>query len=98
MQFQRDFFADLLAMEDVVAKQDVTAADIRKLNFDVFYDIAWTLAKTADNSIPDPLSWLDSFSVFPIVEIFPELQEMLTATIASSTKKNPAALHQVVKR
>lgn len=37
-------------------------------------------------SIPDPQAWLDSFSVFPIVEIVPKLNELLT--LSSSTEKN----------
>lgn len=86
MQFQRDFFTDLISMEGTVKKKGVSVEDIRKINFDVFYDIAWTLAKTADNSIPDPLAWLDSFETFPIIEILPELQDMLAASIASGKK------------
>lgn len=85
-QFGRDFFADLFSMESVIKKKNVTADDIRKINFDVFYDMAWTLAKTADHAIPDPLTWLDTFESFPIIEIMPELQEMLAATIATQKK------------
>ena len=86
MQFQRDFFTDLISMEGAVSKKDASTNDIRKINFDVFYDIAWTLAKTADNAIPDPLTWLDGFETFPIIEIMPELQDMLSATIATKKK------------
>jgi len=86
MQFQRDFFTDLISMEGAVSKKNVSAEGIRKINFDVFYDIAWTLAKTADSSIPEPLAWLDSFETFPIIEILPELQDMLAASIATGKK------------
>jgi len=86
MQFQRDFFTDLISMEGAVKNKKAAVDDIRKINFDVFYDIAWTLAKTADNSIPEPLAWLDSFETFPIIEILPELQDMLAASIASGKK------------
>lgn len=86
MQFQRDFFADLMSMEGAIKNKKLTADDIRKINFDVFYDVAWCLAKTADPKLPDPLTWLDGFETFPIVEIMPEIQDMLAATIASSKK------------
>lgn len=86
MQFGRDFFADLFGMESTIKKKNISADDIRKIDFDVFYDIAWTLAKTADNTIPDPLTWLDGFETFPIIEIMPELQDMLSATIATKKK------------
>lgn len=90
MQFQRDFLNDLLSLGVAVTdysklsdKEKLEA--IRKLNFDIFYDMVWTLAKTADPSIQDPLTWLDSFETFPIVDILPEIQDLLTASI--STKK-----------
>lgn len=88
MQFQRDFFKDLLgmgALSSVDGKVDVN--DIQNINFEVFYDIAWTMAKTADNKIPDPMTWLDGFDEFPIIEILPELQDMLAATISTTKKK-----------
>jgi len=86
MQFQRDFFADLLSMEGIVKKEGASVEDIRNnVDFDVFYDIAWTLAKTADNTIKDPLTWLDEFETFPIYEILPQIQDVLVASI--STKK-----------
>lgn len=92
MQFQRDFFKDLISLgvmnqetgELTEAKQLEMAS---RVDFDVFFDIAWTLAKTADKSILDPLSWLDGFEEFPIMEIIPELQDMIAATISSSKKK-----------
>lgn len=86
MQFQRDFFSDLIGMESVVNKKEVTLEDIRGIDFDVFYDIAWCLAKAANPTISDPLSWLDSFGEFPIMEILPELQDMLALSISSKKK------------
>lgn len=86
MQFQRDFFSDLMAMEGIVGKKKPSVHDIREIDFEVFYDIAWCLAKAANPSIPDPLTWLDSFSEFPIIEILPELQDMLAMSISSKKK------------
>lgn len=91
MQFGRDFFKDLIGM-GLVDKdygrlsENEQLESIRKIDFDMFYDIAWTLAKTADDKVPDPLTWLDSFETFPIVDIVGELQDILAATISS--KKN----------
>lgn len=90
-QFQRDFFKDLINMGIVNDKTNGTSeadqlAMISKIDFDVFYDIAWTLAKTADAAVPDPMTWLDSFDEFPIMEILPELQDVLAATIMSKKK------------
>lgn len=40
--------------------------------------IVWTFAKTADRKIPSYYKWLDSFNVFPIREIFPNLVKEIT--------------------
>lgn len=92
MQFQRDYFKDLMSM-GVMSQSTGKMSEAKqleavgKIDFDLFYDIAWTLAKTADNAISDPLAWLDGFDEFPIMEILPELQDMIAATISSSKKK-----------
>lgn len=92
-QFQRDFFTDLADMGASFAGIDLSKMDqaeslqiLRKVNFDLFLNIAWVFAKLADKSIPEPFSWLDSFETFPIVEIMPELQDLLAATISSKKK------------
>lgn len=85
-QFGRSFFRDLMGLYEGGSKKKVDANDWSKINFEMFYYIAWTLAKTADPSIPEPMEWLDSFDEFPIGEIATELQEMLTQTLQS--KKN----------
>lgn len=94
MQFQRDFFDDIFKMaEGSLIEGDLKELDraemvkvVRSIDFNVFYDIAWTFAKTADSTIPDPLTWLDGFDEFPIFEILPELQELLTSAIATKKK------------
>lgn len=90
-QFGRDYFKELLKMSPLekVAKKkgNVEAADLEALDFEVLYNISWIMAKTADPTIPEPLEWLGSFDVFPIVEIFPDLQDLMTASLMSSKKK-----------
>ncbi|MEQ6353938.1 hypothetical protein ABNX05_04860 [Lysinibacillus sp. M3] len=93
MQFQRDFFADIASLGITMAKEDIKSTDnektmefMRKIDFDLFLDIAWVFAKTADNSIHDPLTWLDGFETFPIIEILPELQDLIALTISSKKK------------
>ena len=83
-QFGSDFFADLMKMEGAMSKKGTI--DPEKLDFEVFYKMAWALAKTADKSIPDPESWLDTFDVFPIVEIVPELQDLIMSTLEGKKK------------
>lgn len=65
----------------------VEVIDFDKLDIDLFYDIAWVLAKTADDTIPPVENWLDGFDEFPIEEIMPKLMDMVTKSIASSASK-----------
>lgn len=90
-QFGKDFFVELLKMGALeklgkLNSKTVRREDLEGLDFEVFYNIAWTMAKTADPSIPDPITWLDQFDEFPMIEIIPELQDMLLATIQGKKK------------
>lgn|SRR5690625_293420 len=92
-QFGSDFFLDLLKMKpilDAVEKDlDFDELDydtLKHLDFELFYRIIWVLAKTADKTIPEPIEWLDTFSEFPINEILPELQDLISKSFQG--KKN----------
>lgn len=87
MQFGRDYFSDMLSMKNLSDGAADEEVDLQGVDFDMFYDLAWTLAKTADSSIPDPVAWLDEFEVFPIAEILPQIQELITASISSNNVK-----------
>ena len=92
MQFQRDLLKDVLSMGVVEINFD-GATDIEKLkwirdniDFNMFYDIAWVFAKTANPSIPDPLTWLDSFDEFPIYEIIEPIKDLLATSFMPRKK------------
>ena len=84
-QFGKDFFSDLMKLEKVANIKKLKAEDIASIDFDVFYNICWILAKTYDKTIALPIDWLDEFDSFPIIDVLPELTELLQASI--STKK-----------
>lgn len=91
-QFGRDYFKDILKMAPLANvkmknKKEVDVKSLEALDFEVFYNIAWVMAKTADPSIPEPIEWLSGFEEFPIVDIFPELQDLMSATLQTSKKK-----------
>lgn len=87
-QFGKDFFAEILKMGalEKLNKDQVNAKDLEGLDFEVFYNIAWVMAKTADPKIPDPIAWLDQFETFPMVDIIPQLQDMIISNIQSKKK------------
>lgn len=93
-QFGRDFFADIVKMmplmqlyESGIDTNKLDYSILKQLDFSVFENIMWALAKTADKSIPDPDEWFDSFDEFPIMEILPEIQDLITSSIQTVKKK-----------
>lgn len=91
-QFGRDYFKEILKMAPLEKlsnknKDEIDIKDLEALDFEVFYNIAWIMAKTANPSIPAPIEWLEEFDEFPLVEIIPELQDMLLVSIQTSKKK-----------
>lgn len=96
-QFGNDFFTEIIKLNSLTKLktdengefniQDLEGDIINNLDFEAFYNIVWTMAKSANPNIPDPIAWLDSFDEFPLFEIIPELQGMLISSIQSSKKK-----------
>lgn len=91
-QFNREFLADVAKLKNI----NVTNNMMSGFLLSPFYDIVWIMAKTADDSIPDQLTWYDSFDEFPIFDVFPKLQELLIAAL--KTKNSQAAVHPAAKR
>jgi hypothetical protein len=90
-QFGEDFFVDIMKMNQLskIKKkkgEPLSLEELKSLDTEVFYQIIWTLAKTANNEISEPLEWLDTFEVFPIMEILPELQDLITSSLKSKKK------------
>jgi hypothetical protein len=87
-QFKKDYFAEILKLKTIegLDKKKITREDLDGLDFEVFYNIAWTMAKAANKDIPDPITWLDTFDEFPMLEIIPELMDLILASIQSKKK------------
>lgn len=86
-QFGRDFLRDILKLN--ILNSDITNLTTEQLDsvdFDVLQDIVWVFAKTANPQfVQDPLTWLDSFDEFPVMDIFVEVIDLV---IACLSKKN----------
>lgn len=82
MQFKRDLFADIMKM------QNMNMDNLETLDLETFYNVAWLFAKTADSTILPPLEWLDTFEVFPIVQIVTDIQDLLTSSLGVINQKN----------
>ena len=63
--------------------------------FNDIIEITWALAKTADDSIPEPEQWLRQFGTFPLDVIAPALFELITKGVMSS--KNWTRLENLIQ-
>jgi hypothetical protein len=88
-QFKKDFFKEILKLMPLANKKEseLEAKDLEALDFEVFFEMAWIMAKTANPSIPEPLEWLEQFDEFPMAEVIPELQELMLSSFQTTKKK-----------
>lgn len=84
-QFGRDAIQDILRLQSAIDNNG-QIKNIDTLDLEVFYNLIWTLAKTADPSIPPPLEWLDEFSEFPLMDILPEVMDMIFSCMQSTVE------------
>lgn len=69
-QFNSEFLADF-------ANFTATSKDnLQNFSFASMERLIWVLAKTADDTIPDPQTWYDSFEDIDILEVWNELSEL----------------------
>ena len=54
------------------------------LEFKDFINVTWAMAKCADETIPEPRTWVRQFEVFPIDEIAPAVFELIYKGVISS--------------
>lgn len=85
-QFGRDALQDIFRLQNAINTDTNEIKDLSALDLEVFYNLIWTLAKTADPSIPPPMEWLDGFSEFPLIDIIPEVVDMIFSCLQSTAK------------
>ncbi len=83
-QFGRDALQDILRLSQVIDQETKEITNIDSLDLEVFYNLIWTLAKTAEPNLPPPMDWLDTFSQFPLMDIIPEVMDLIFACIKST--------------
>lgn len=85
--FNRDFIKDLVKLQAKLTDKIEKGEEFEALDLDLFEKIAWCMAKTADNSIPDIENWLDEFDTFDIMQVLPELMSLLVANMEQINDK-----------
>lgn len=88
-QFGRDAIQDIYRLQGAVNEKG-GIGDIEKLDLEIFYNLIWTLAKTADLTIPPPMEWLDTFGEFPLADIIPEVYDMMLSSLTSTVQSKNA--------
>ena len=50
----------------------------------VIYKLIWVLARTADPTVPDLLTWVESFNDFPVFVIFDEIKVLIVGAFRTT--------------
>lgn len=85
--FNRDFIKDLISLQEKLKDKIEKGKEFEAIDLDLFEKIAWCMAKTADNSIPNIEDWLDEFETFDIMKILPEIMNLLVANMEQINNK-----------
>ena len=85
------------------ASNDAGKAAIASIGFTRLAQIAWAMAKTANKAIPDPVTWVNSFEVFNVIDFAGELIEkavegMTLTTAGEGDQKNPEAVPETATK
>ena len=85
-RFGSDIFVDINKLVPSLSSGTLEAGTL-----EVFENIAYTMAKQADESIPDdPDEWLDGFEMLPFFQVLPQIVELWsqnTMTLEKPKKK-----------
>lgn len=69
--YQSEFNEDIFkAKAEFLKATDGDRVDLTKVNAVALAKMVWTLAKTADNTLPDFNTWLESLDELPVVELY----------------------------
>jgi len=95
-RFGRDFSLDLQEVIEEVQKNEKSNSHLPVNTLELFENIAYTMAKSADPCIPDtPEEWLGEFLMFSIYNVLPKLIEMwYESSETTSTSKKKAKTPQ----
>ena len=85
--FNRDFIKDLVNLQGKLTDKTTKGAEFNAIDLDIFEKIAWCMAKTADDTIPDIEKWLDEFETFDIMQVLPQIMELIVGNMEQINNK-----------
>ena len=98
MNFQRDIYKDLKALEKSVGDNSEENSNLDMFSLEMFENIAFVMAKHADPAIPDsPEEWLDGFNTFSIYLVLPQLIELWGLNVQTDVESKKNFVQQSVR-
>lgn len=96
-QFGRDIISDMnklkkaydkaMKLPEDATEEEKNDAQLSAFDLTLFENIAYTMAKHADQSIPDtPEEWLEGFNMFSIYEVMPEILKLWNISQRQTSK------------
>ena len=85
--FGRDLIKDIIALEKKFKNVKSGMAQFEIVELDMFEKIAWSMAKTANENVPDIDHWLDEFDSFSIMKVLPDIMELLIGNLRQENEK-----------
>lgn len=75
--FGRDMLKDVMHLQEKLQKVSSSAEQFEVVDLEMFENLAWAMAKTADPDTKPIDIWLDDFETFAITKILPEIMTLL---------------------
>lgn len=83
----RDLFIDIAKLESAIKDAGESKGTLPVEALTIFEDVAFTMAKQADSSVPDTADeWLDTFGVFDIYVVLPQIIALWRGNTATTSK------------
>ena len=85
--FNRDFIKDLVNLQGKLNDKVEKGKEFEAVDLDIFEKIAWCMAKTADDNVPNIEKWLDEFETFDIMQVLPEIMSLIVGNMEQINNK-----------
>lgn len=89
--FGKDLFSEQAKMQKCIIKDENgnnVGFDWENFDSTVILQMAWAMAQSYDNSIPDIMTWLSQFDYFSPFVIYKDVAELLSANMKIDRKND----------
>ena len=85
--FGRDMLKDVIHLQKRLNKVNNSEEQFEVVDLEMFENLAWSMAKTADDSIGTIDNWLNDFETFAITKVLPEIMTLLVNNMKTETEE-----------